>query len=260
MTLPKVLLTKTDVKNFYKSKFYGNMYVELHKNWFPIKATPVVSGIVSDLMSDGHLQEKRWRIDYCSKRKSELRRFENVIIDNFGLKGKIRECITNKYSKTYLLGINNKLFSRILYLIGTPRGSKTDKEYLIPRWILFNKECFRKFVSRYFSCEGTVSVEGTNSFIEISLAKSEKHMKNGFEFLDQMRKYLEKHFDIKTMNVFVTGENIRKDGTKTHMLKLRIKKLEDITKFYKEIGFEEYRKQNKLKKILRIKGQSGKGQ
>lgn len=260
MTSRQVLLTEEDARDFYKSEFYGNKYVTIHKQWFPVKSSPILAGIVSDIMCDGHLQQKLWRIDYCSKNKAELRRFENRVFENFGLKGKIRKCTTNRFGETYLLGINNKLFSRILHSIGTPSGAKVKTRYLIPQWIINDKENFRTFVRRYFSCEGTVSVEGKNSFIEIILGKIENIVNNGFDFLNQMKFYLSQHFGIKTMNVFVNGKHLRKDGLKTYMLKMRIKKTEDLYKFYKEIGFEDKRKQIKLEKVLRIKGQPGMGQ
>jgi intein/homing endonuclease len=232
----------------------GEKYTRLHQNWFPIVSSPQLSGMVSDLMCDGHLQDSRWRLDFCSKDTSELRRFGKVIFDNFGLRGKIRECTGNRFGETYLYGVNNKLFSRILNKIGVPSGSKVNNRYVIPSWIIRDRECFREFVRRYFTCEGTVSIEGGNSFIEVVMAKSELILDSGFLFLNQMKRGLRHHFDIETMKIFKSGRNFRKDGTSSINLKLRIKKLEDMRKFYSMVGFGEKRKQDKLKKALKLKG------
>ena len=65
---------------------------------FPIKGSTKLAGIVADLIGDGHLQvHPKWRIDYTSKRLSELERFNTEIFLLFGYRGKIRKNTTNKY-------------------------------------------------------------------------------------------------------------------------------------------------------------------
>jgi len=126
----QVLLKFSDVVNSYTSKIHGTKVLQKYKNWFPIKASPRLAGIVADLMGDDHLQgDPRWRIDYTSKRVTELKRFNNEIKLMFGVKGKIREGTTNIY-KTKNLGINNGPLTRVLNLLGTPTGIKLLKNLI----------------------------------------------------------------------------------------------------------------------------------
>lgn len=192
-------------------------------------------------------------MDFTSKNIQELKRFENVVFSLFGIRGKIRPCTGNKFGQTFNLGINNKLVTRILFLVGVPAGPKVKTKFSIPDWILEDKECFRTFVRRLFDCEGCVSVEGKNSFMELCMYKSENLVENGFEFFHQLKKGLETFFGIKTMNIFINGQNMRKDGIKTLGLKLRIKKVEFLIQFYKEIGFDGQIKQGKLLKAINLK-------
>lgn len=248
----KLLLQKEDVLKLFGLN--GEKFIGMYLQWFPVKASPELAGIVADLMCDGHLQgPKKWRIDFTSKDVSELKRFEDIIFKLFDIKGKIRPCNGNKYGKTFNMGINNALLARILYLIGVPAGCKVVSEYLIPSWILQDKECFRTFVRRVFSCEGCVSLEGKNSFVEISMYKSENLLDNGISFLNQLKEGMKNYFDIRTMNVFVSGNNVRKDGIKTIGLKLRIKNLQQLLRFRNEIGFECLTKENKLLEAINVK-------
>jgi len=82
-------------------------------------------------------------MDYTSKSKKELRRFSNQIYLLFKIKSKIRPNNGNKFGETFNLGINNKLLGRILNQLGVPYGAKVLKEFLIPEWILEDKEYFR---------------------------------------------------------------------------------------------------------------------
>lgn len=250
----EVLIKEEDVLNLFKIRTNGEKVVNLHKQWFPVLSSPKLAGVVADLMGDGHLQGfKLWRIDFTSKNIQELERFESTIFSLFGVRGKIRPCNGNKFGKTFNLGINNKLISRILFLTGVPPGPKVKTKFLIPDWILENKECFRVFTRRLFTCEGGVSLEGRNSFIEMSMYKSEALLDNGFYFFRQIKDGLERFFDIETMNIFTLGHNLRMDGIKTIGLKLRIKKLKFLIKFRDEIGFEDSQKQDKLIKAINLK-------
>jgi hypothetical protein len=140
--------------------------------------------------------------------------------------------------------------SRVLYLCGVPRGCKVKKQFLIPDWIMNDKKSFREFVKRYFTCEGSVDIHG--QFITFEMWKSEKLIKNGVNFMNQIRNGLCKYFDIKASKVFIpNGFNIRKDGVITKPLRFNIKS-DSVKKFYDKIEFDNKEKQNKL--ILAIWG------
>ncbi len=244
----KILLKYEDVLNTYKSKEHGKKALLPYLDWFPIKASRELAGVIADLMGDGHLQgSPKLRIDYTSKSTEELRRFEKEIIYLFNIKGKIRKCRTNKYN-TYNIGINNKPLARVLKSIGVPPGSKVLSSFSIPLWILSDKTFFSRFINRLLSCEGCVDTY--SKCIELKMYKSVDLIDDGIEFFNDIKKYLEKHFQIKTTNPFLEGKpNIRKDGIKTKGVRIKIKNKESLIKFKKYIGFEDKNKSIKLEKI-----------
>ena len=245
MILENPIVTVKDVLNIYKSKIHGIDALKSHMNWFPVFSTPVLAGIVADLMCDGHLQKNKWRFDFTSKSKVELKHFGRRVYDLFGIEGKIRPCPTNKFGTTFNYGVNCKPLSRILYLCGVPRGCKVKKEFLIPDWVMNNKECFREFIKRAFTCEGSVDVHGR--FITFEMWKSKELIGNGLKFMNQIRNGLRRYFYIKTSKVFIpNGFNIRKDGVVTKPLRFVIKS-DSVKKFYDKIEFDNKEKQNKLK-------------
>jgi intein/homing endonuclease len=250
------ILKDTDLLDFYKSEFYGKRAIEKYRDWFPVLPSPSLAGIIADLIADGHLQgNPKWRIDYTSKRKEELLRFENEIFKLFSKKGKIRPCNGNKLGTSFNYGINCKPLARTLHLLGVPSGRKIKKGFLIPRWILDDKERFRRFVRRLFDCEGCVSVESGGSFISIEMWKAEELMEYGIHFFEDVKKHLDRYFDIQTTRVYLNNMVVvRNDGLKVRGIRLRIKRLKSLVKFYKEIGFDDQTKQNKLKEALLIRG------
>lgn len=246
------LITYNNVLETYKSRNAGIRALSKYNHWFPLKLCSRVAGIVADLMADGHLQKSSsmWRMDYCSASKEELSRFNNEIKDLFGYSGYIRPCTTNTYGKTSLLAINCNQLGRVMSLCGVPRGSKVLVKFDLPKWIVEDKECFRRFLQRLFDCEGSVDLSGPA--ITLCIWKEESLVSDGINFFKAIKCNLEKHFNIKTTNVFTTGRNIRKDGKETVGIKIKVKRQAEIVKFAKEIIFETKEKQIKLNKMVNI--------
>ena len=245
----KILLNYDDILNTYKSKEHGIEALSKYTNWFPIKASPALAGIAADLIGDGHLQDlPKSRLDYTSKSIDELLRFNKEIYNLFGLKGKIRNCTTNKYN-TKNLGVNNKPLGRILKEIGVPVGPKVLTCFSVPRWILKDKTIFARFVNRLYSCEGNVDLH--SKCIEFRMHKSLALIRDGISFFQEIKNHLEKYFSIKTTKPFLNGRyNTRKDGIKTVGIRLKIKNKESLIKFRRFIGFENKIKRNRLDKII----------
>jgi len=245
----KVLLNFEDVLNTYKLKERGVKALKNYRYWFPLMPSVGLAGIVADLMGDGHLQGKpNWRLDYTSKYTEELKRFENEVFILFGLKGKIRDCKTNKYN-TKNLGINTKPLGRVLKLIGVPTGAKVLTAFSVPQWILNDKELFSRFVNRLFSCEGCVDVPSKG--IELKMYKSLALIENGIKFFEEIKEQLDKYFGIKTTRPFLEGRtNIRKDGIVTKGIRLKIKNRESLVNFRRYVGFEDKEKADKLDKLV----------
>jgi hypothetical protein len=245
----EIILNFEDVLNTYKSSPHGLIALSKYKFWFPIIKSTVLAGIVADLIGDGHLQDyPKLRLDYTSKSKKELKRFNNEVYQLFKLNGKIRECKTNKYG-TYNLGVNNKPLARSLILLGVPSGAKVFSNFNIPRWIIEDKQLFARFINRLFSCEGCVDVP--SKCIELKMYKSVSLIKGGIDFFNEIKIHLEKYFQIKSTNPFLTGKNnIRKDGRETKGIRIKIKNKESLINFHKFIGFDDNKKQKKLEKII----------
>ncbi|TAL46816.1 hypothetical protein EPN87_04320 [archaeon] len=206
-------------------------------------------------MGDGHVQGwPKWRIDFTSKDLSELSRFNKEVQDMFGVSGKVRPCTTNRFGKTFNLGINCKLLARVLNIAGAPTGAKVLKEFSIPEWVVADKENFRSFMRSLFTCEGCVSLDGRNSFVEISMWKSVQLLPSEIEFFKQIKNNLKEHFSIETTNPFLsTNTNVRKDGIVTRGVRLRIKKLDSLIRFSNDIGFHTIEKQKKLNSSIELK-------
>ncbi len=243
-----ILLELEDVLNTYKSKYHGEKALIRYKPWFPLRKSITLSGIVGDLMGDGHLQDyPKLRLDYSSKSVRELERFNRALYSIFELKGKTRRCTTNRYI-TYNLGVNNKPLARILKLIGVPAGSKVLSNFKIPEWILEEKKFFKRFINRLFSCEACVDL--TSKCIEIKMYKSEDLIDGGISFFNDISIYLYKYFSIKTTRPFLEGRiSVRKDGIKTRGIRLKIKNRDSLKKFKQFIGFEDKNKKMRLEKI-----------
>ena len=97
-----VILRYKDILPLYKTRGYRLKELEKYKFWFPISHSEKLAGIIADLICDGHLQgDPKWRIDYTSKSKKEIRRFSRELFYLFKIKGKIRKCNTNKFALTY---------------------------------------------------------------------------------------------------------------------------------------------------------------
>ena len=251
--MSKILVNKEDLRKFYVSDYFFDKMLKEREGIFPIIASQELAGLVADLMGDGHLQigEKN-RLDFTSKSKKELKRFESTIYNLFSVKGKIRPCTTNKFGKTFNYGVNCKPIALILYLIGVPKGAKVLQSFKIPSWILEDKEYFRIFVYRLFCCEGTVDYSA-NPFIEISMNKEETILDTGFYFFNTIKNYLYTYFNITTNNVYKSTISIRKDKRITQSVRLKIKRKEDIKRFTQEIGFPN-NTSKKRKLICTVKG------
>jgi len=252
------LVTFNDVLKTYNSEYHGRKALEKYKKWFPLFSSAKLAGIIADLMCDGHIQPpKKLRLDYTSKSKKELKRFGKELYDIFNIKGKIRPCRTNELGKTYNYGVNCKPLCRLLILCGTPAGNKQIVEFNIPKWILTNKEYFKRFLQRVFSCEGTVSLE-KHPFVGLAMYRSTEHYDNGLKFFEDIKKYLFDYFKIKTTNIFSESRiNLRKDGILTKAIRLKVKGTDSLIKFAKFINIEDYRKHQKLQQIVNgtVKGQ-----
>lgn len=241
------LVEYSDFVKMYKDEKFVPKNPLIQK-WFPLYPSPELAGVVADLMGDGNLQgAPRWRFDFCSKSVQELLRFERVLFELFGLRGKIRACTTNMYG-TMNYGVNCKPLGRLLSKIGVPFGEKVSQGYPVPQWIVRDKDCFARFVQRYFDCEGTVDL--TSKAVSISTFKKPLFLNSGKEFMGQICAALKAHFGIKTCQPFVASrKQYRKDGSFTQGIYLKVKSKDAVNRFAQSIGFETAYKAESLLKL-----------
>lgn len=233
----------------YKTRGYRIKHLENYKTIFPVNSNIVLSGIVADLICDGNLQgDPKWRIDFTSKSLKELKRFEKEIKKLFNVNCKIRKCKSNTFGETYNLAMNCSPITRILFLTGVPPGQKVLTAFEIPKWIKNDKENFRRFSQRVFTCEGgMVNKKRKIPQIRLEMWKA-KNVKEKVNFIEELGSYLNKYFGIKSTVVIRKVYNIRKDGIITRPTRMYITG-ESVIKFCKEVGFEG-EKQTELNKIM----------
>ena len=232
----------------YKTRGHRIKHLEDYQHLFPIKSSTTLAGIVADLICDGNLQgDPKWRIDFTSKSIKELKRFEKEMIVLFNIKGKIRKCTTNKFGKTYNIAFNCAPITRILFLCGVPAGQKVLLKFNIPKWIKKDKECFRRFAQRVFTCEGGLMHEKNRKMPQIRFnMHKEENIED--EFIGEVAKFLEKYFKIKSTIKKQKPINSRKDNKIMISRRMYITG-ENVIKFFNEIQFEG-EKQKTLKAKL----------
>lgn len=243
------ILSYSQFLKTYKTRGYRLKHLENYKSLFPIKSSPRLAGIVADLIGDGHLQgNPKWRIDFTSKEISELKRFEKEMNFIFNVTGKVRKCTSNRYN-TYNLAINSSPIARILFLCGVPAGQKVLIPFKIPDWIKNDKECFRIFCRRLFTCEGSINYEvGRTPRINLEMWKSEKLINDGQKFIESLSTLMNEYLGIISTVKVQSKKNKRKDGIITQPIRQYIC-AQSTRAFYNKIGFEG-NKQQSLKALL----------
>lgn len=153
---------------------------------------------------------------------SDLKKFEKIVKRKFKIKGKyyLNDGGAGR-TKTHKYRVFSRKICKKLEKLGVPKGSKTITKYLIPDWIIKNKKFAVEFVKIAYLCEGSMKEKRKNPRISINMHKSEKLLKNGLNFMEQIRKILDNN-KIKTTSVGIYAAKKRKDGIKVKLLKFRV--------------------------------------
>jgi hypothetical protein len=250
----RIILRYNDILSTYKTRSYRLNYLSQYKSIFPIRANKLFAGLVGDLMGDGHLQgDPKWRIDFTSSSLNGLEDFGDRIKRILpGLITKIRKNHHNTFSESYNLGVNSSFLARVFFLLGVPSGQKVIKSFKIPEWIRVNKECFREFCKRLFSCEGSIMQEEKRKIPQIraELWKQESRIDNGKLFMEDISFLMKKYFLIDSTVTLPKSKSIRKDNLITRPVRIYLFG-ESVLKFYNEIGFGN-EKQKRLKALINM--------
>ena len=193
--------------------------------------------IIAFINFDGHLAKDLKSFYYSSKNISDVRLFERIIKRKFKVECKIKENSTGSKKQTHLCWIFNSNLTKKLNKLGAVKGDKVISAYLIPRWVISNREFSREFIKAAFFCEGSNKEEkNRKSRIRFSMHKSKELFKNGIDYIEQLKSILNR-FDIKTTSTYISDAKIRKkDNVETKLFVFRIK-TEDNNKFINKIGW-----------------------
>ena len=185
-----------------------------------IKKDEKLTRIVSYLTFDGHLAEDLKCFYLSSKRKEMLKDFEKLVSDKFNLKGRYEK--GTGYGESYKYRVFNSKIAKSLHSIGTPKGSKVNKSFLVPEWIKENPKLSRTYLDVAFQCEGGFWKEGKYLKIKFGVGKNEALLENCKDFLRDLKMMLNR-LGIETTEIWAIKGNNRKDGKTTKMLYFKVK-------------------------------------
>lgn len=242
------LVSKQDYISTYKSEFHGKKYADKYDHWFPVEASPGLAALIGDLTTDGHVQgHPKLRFDFTSASKNNLKMFEQRLLDLFDITGKIRENKTNPYSESFNYGVNSKPLTRILIECGVPTGSKVKTKFNIPKWIKDDKACFKAYIERAFTNDG--SAFAGNPRITFELSKEVSISQNLEEYMIEINNLLNQFYGISGSVFRRTKVNERKDGDRTVSIGLNIRHRECIKKFHKNFYITDEDMSEHIRKI-----------
>jgi tRNA-splicing ligase RtcB len=158
---------------------------------------------------------------------------------------KIKSTQSNdKYYHSYSFVVNASSLVVLLQTLGVPWGSKVNQVYRIPRW-LFKAPLWQKrlFLASLFGCElrmphRRLGRRGYFNAPVFPMAKSEKLIKNGNDFLNDISRLL-KEFAVKIIYIEKRRRHINTKGEASWALELIISpKPENLLSLWGKIGFE----------------------
>lgn len=228
--------------------------------YMKIKKDSELARIIADLTGDGHLQYdgKRGVIFFYSKYLKSVKSFSHRFEKIFGVKGRIRKLkYTGKaFTIRYEVHFSSKGVAKILYELGTPAGNKANNLFSVPNWILNGNRTIKKeYLRGIYTAEGSIYPtkirNGVRWRIEIEQYKKFAIKEGGIKFILQIKNMLG-GFGIVSSAPRFGKKQARKDGSETIAIKMDIES-KYFGRFYKEIGFDNKLKTNRLLKSLREK-------
>lgn len=227
------------------------------ERWKGILNSPRLAKIIGQINGDGHLQLDRDRAltSFNSNNFYEIKNINKEFKELFGVNGIIYK--NYKGSNKHKIFFSGKGVALFLMWNGVIKGNKTNQIYNIPKWIINgNKETKGAYLKGFYDTEGSIyptkeKNEKIRWRINLIQAKNEKLKDNGIEFMEQV-KLLLKNFKIESSPIIIRKGNIRKDGSKSIFLTFNIEK-KGFENFYKHIGFDNKKKQQRLITALNIR-------
>jgi len=258
------------------------------KRLFPLASSSqkflVLTYLLGFLFGDGCLRKDFNSILVYQKDKNELEILKKHLED-IEISSVINPRMSKAKKLVYELSINNKKFARFMYLLGAPRGSKTNQPIKLPRWLgKTDKSVKAFFLASLFLSELTkpkfYSDRGaTNTYIRFGLAAHKKHEKNLINFLKEIAK-MAREFNIKSNSITKQEEYESKSGKKvkyainfsaSNLNFIRLQALLSLSKIYpfklmdfnfsfnSDIEKPKYQKNSEYEKIIKFLMKSNSG-
>lgn len=239
-----------------------NKSKEFAKQLLPLHASPELAALVAALMTDGHIdwyksdgRPRTRKIILYSSNKEECEWFLCLAKNIFGINGRVAAYKPNHNNwkkQPYRAVVWNAAIARILILAGVPAGNKTEKEFLVPAWVMNgSKEIKREFLRVFFTFEGSKPMGRLRSCsfqISLCMVKNDDFLSNAIHFLSQIKDLLNS-FGVKTSKIWHhTKLKGFKPGNK--VVHFSIMDQSSIINFYRNIGYFSKEKQKLLKEAV----------
>lgn len=225
--------------------------------------TAILAKVLGYFIGDGTLYTSNGKMRACAYGKKEDLEKLKSDIERLGFNVGILERTrnhqintlygTNKFTSTCAeIHIPAKEFCNLLLSAGMPLGKKTNREFVVPEWIINSPLWIQRlFLAGFFGAELTKPKTITKTGFGmpfIGMNKNTLVKESGRLFLIQLMQLLE-NFEVKCNKITERKEIDNKNGPVT-MLRLFISADEDnLLNLWRRIGFEYNEKRRKLAEI-----------
>ncbi|MBU2560899.1 MAG: hypothetical protein KKD17_01280 [Nanoarchaeota archaeon] len=212
-----------------------------------LKTWQYLASLVGFAMCDGNITQNLTKTRFFFRRKNDAEKFINDFKRVFNKESGLLRHST--VGESFVVTIcKSAEISKLLNNLGAPAGNKTTRSFLIPDWIYRGPDEIKKaFLSTVIGNEGSAP-SNRKWRIQFVLSKSEEHVANLVDFLNQIRSMLN-HFGISTSHI-----QLRKQPGRQFCGRFYIKGRENLHKFYKRFEFSyASEKQEVLEDLMRTK-------
>jgi len=223
---------------------------------------PYLLKIFGYALGDGTIRNNFSYLSIWGKKEDleEIKRDLEILgINSLISNRKRRYRLINNYGKEYTFERREyelrvfKSFALLLGALGYPFGRKTEKEFLLPKWFKnlrsWQKRLFLAgFSGAELSTPKTFKEHKFNFYLlTLNINKNFKLLKNGLEFMNEIRKLL-KEFEVETTEIKIIKELGIKG--KTIGLRFQIKSnTENLIRFFERVGFEYNKEKQELNNL-----------
>ena len=205
------LIKDEELKQWLKQKGLFNLPTTSHKFL-------ILTYLLGFIFGDGSLRRNLNSIQIYQKDKNVLEILQKHLKD-IGINSEINLRISKAQKEVYELSINNKKFAKFMYLLGAPKGKKTEQPLKLPLWIKkVDKSVKAFFLSSLFLSELSKPKfyperGATNVYCTFQMVSLKKYEKNLVRFLREIAK-IAGEFKIKPNSISKREEYESKKGKK----------------------------------------------